>query len=447
MSDTNFVNLIRRKRDGGTLSGDEIQQLVASYTSGNVPDYQMSAWLMAAFLAGMDNDELYALTSAMLYSGEVLDLSDIAGTKVDKHSTGGVGDKISLILAPVVAACGVPVPMISGRGLGHTGGTLDKLEAIPGFKTDLSIDSYRKQLADINVVMIGQTSDIAPADKKLYALRDVTATVEFIPFIAASIMSKKLAEGIDALVLDVKCGSGAFMKNIEDATRLAETLCGIANHFDKQCTAWLTSMDTPLGSAIGTWPETEEAIMCLHGEDHPDVMQVVYALAADMLVHGKAAASLDEGADMARSAISSGSALDKFVELVGHQGGDVNVVKDPSLRAGFESAGEVLATGEGYVSEIDCYEIGMLAVEMGAGRLTKEDSVDPLAGIKLLKRTGDHVQPGEPIARLYTSKSNRVGEFSNRLLSLVSLQGKPGPNRNLLLNRLLNGTWTGETAV
>lgn len=447
MSDINVVNLIRLKRDGGTLASRQIEEMIFAYTAGDVPDYQMSAWLMAAFKSGLNDAEAFALTSAMLHSGTVLDLSDIAGIKVDKHSTGGVGDKISLILAPIVAACGVPVPMISGRGLGHTGGTLDKLEAIPGFRTDLSIDEYRKQLRDINVVMIGQTADIAPADKKLYALRDVTATVEFIPFIAASIMSKKLAEGIDALVLDVKCGSGAFMKDVEDATRLAETLCTIANRFGKDCTAWLTNMDTPLGAAVGTWPETNEAIRCLHGDDYPDVIQVVYALAADMLVHGKVASSLAEGAAMARSAIESGSALDKFVELVERQGGATQVIKDPEAREGFEVAAECHSPSGGFVTAINCFELGMLAVDMGAGRLRKEDAVDPLAGITLLKKPGDAVQPGEVIARLHTRKSDRIPEFSDRLVSMVSIREKQVPRDKLLMNRLSNGAWTGETDV
>ncbi len=444
MSNTNFVNLIRKKRDGGSLTSSEIESLISAYTVGDVPDYQMSAWLMAAFLSGMDDRELYSLTSAMLYSGKVLDLSDTPGIKVDKHSTGGVGDKISLILAPVVAACGVPVPMISGRGLGHTGGTLDKLEAIPGFRTDLSIDDYKRQLGKIGAVMIGQTSDIAPADRKLYALRDVTATVEFIPFISASIMSKKLAEGIDALVLDVKCGSGAFMKNIDDARKLAETLCGIATHFGKKSTAWITDMNTPLGYTVGTWPETAEAIRCLHGEQVSDVMTVVTALAAEMLVHGGKANSHDEGIKLAEDAIQSGKALDRFIQIVEQQGGDTSVVKDPNSRAGFDDAAMVTSPKSGRVSNIDCYGLGMLAVELGAGRLRKEDDVDPLAGITLLKKRGDEVQPGETIARLHTRKIDRISEFSDRLSSLFEIGETSVEEGKLLLNRFSDGEWSGE---
>ncbi|MDX1530802.1 MAG: thymidine phosphorylase, partial [Rhodothermales bacterium] len=306
----NALDLIRRKRDGETLRPGEIDALVQAYTAGAVPDYQMSAFLMAALLRGMDEREAFALTEAMLHSGEVLDLSDVPGAKVDKHSTGGVGDKVSLVLAPVVAACGVPVPMISGRGLGHTGGTLDKLEAIPGFRTDLSTAAYRRQLGRLGLVMIGQTDEIAPADRKLYALRDVTGTVESIPFIAASIMSKKLAEGIDALVLDVKSGRGAFMKAEADARRLAETLVGIGERFGKKTVAHLTAMDVPLGRAVGNWPETAEATRCLQEADVPDLMTVVYALAGEMLHLGGVAETPAAGRAAAREAVASGAAFE-----------------------------------------------------------------------------------------------------------------------------------------
>lgn len=275
----NVVDLIRTKRDGGHLDPAQIHALIESYTAGDVPDYQMSAFLMASFLNGMSDDEAVALTDAMLASGERIDLSSVPGIKVDKHSTGGVGDKVSLILAPLVASCGIPVPMISGRGLGHTGGTLDKLESIPGFSTDMDSKAYREQLERIGIVMIGQTEDIAPADRKLYALRDVTGTVEFIPFITASIMSKKLAEGCDALVLDVKFGSGAFKSEEAMAITLAEKLVAIGERFGKKTVAWMTDMSSPLGHAIGNWPEMEESIACLRGKDVPDLMEVTLMLA------------------------------------------------------------------------------------------------------------------------------------------------------------------------
>ncbi|NBB73664.1 MAG: thymidine phosphorylase, partial [Bacteroidetes bacterium] len=317
MSDLNPVTLLAAKRDGHSLSPDAIHQLVHGYTAGAVPDYQMSAFLMAAFLNGLDREEAAALTDAMLHSGTVLNLSATPGTKVDKHSTGGVGDKVSLILAPIVASCGVPVPMVSGRGLGHTGGTLDKLESIPGFRTDLSLDEYKAQLDDIGIVLIGQTDEMAPADRKLYALRDVTATVESIPLIAASIMSKKLAEGIDALVLDVKCGRGAFMKTEADARRLAETLVGIGEEHGTETVALMTRMDVPLGRAVGNWPEVAESIACLRGDmDDSDLMQITYALAGEMLCLGGVVDTPDAGRTRAQQAVASGEALDTLRTLV-----------------------------------------------------------------------------------------------------------------------------------
>ncbi|MEL7363927.1 MAG: thymidine phosphorylase, partial [Bacteroidota bacterium] len=320
----NTVALLTRKRDGQRIAGDEITALVDAYTSGHVPDYQMAAFLMAAFLNGLDRSEASALARAMLFSGTVLDIDEVPGTKVDKHSTGGVGDGTSLVLAPLVAACGVPVPMISGRGLGHSGGTLDKLEAIPGFRTDLTIPAYRAQLADIGVVMIGQTAEIAPADKKLYALRDVTGTVESIPFIAASIMSKKLAEGIDALVLDVKQGRGAFMKAEADARRLAETLVGIGLEFGTPTVARLTSMAHPLAPAAGNWPEVEGAIRCLRGEAtrlDRRFLDVTLELAGEMLALGGVADTPEAGRARAEAALADGTAFAKLLELAEAQGG------------------------------------------------------------------------------------------------------------------------------
>src|SRR5690606_22361963 len=344
----NPVPLIIAKRDGERLAPEAIAGLVAAYTAGEVPDYQMAAFLMAAVLRGLDGAETAALTHAMLHSGEVLDLTDLPGVKVDKHSTGGVGDKVSLVLAPLVAACGVPVPMISGRGLGHTGGTLDKLEAIPGFRTGLSIREYRRILARVGCVMIGQTAEIAPADRKLYALRDVTGTVESIPLIAASVMSKKLAEGIGALVLDVKAGRGAFMRAEADARRLAETLAGIGRQFGKPTVALLTAMDAPLGRAVGNWPETAEATRVLRGEAPaggpvPDLLEVTLALAGEMLHLGGAARSPEEGRAQARHYLDAGLAFEKWVELVEVQGGDLAVLDDPDAREGSAPVAEIRA--------------------------------------------------------------------------------------------------------
>ncbi len=439
----NPVRLITAKRDGHALSADDLKGLIDAYTRGDVPDYQMSAFLMAAFLQGMNEQETAALTDAMLYSGAVLDLSATPGLKVDKHSTGGVGDKVSLILAPTVAACGVPVPMISGRGLGHSGGTLDKLESIPGFRTDLSTTEYKAQLDTLGLVMIGQTHEIAPADRKLYALRDVTGTVEFIPFIAASIMSKKLAEGIDALVLDVKAGRGAFMKTKADARRLAETLVGIGERFGKPTVAWMTSMDVPLGRAIGNWPEVEESIRCLQGADVPDLMEVTLALAGEMAHLGGVAASPEEGRALARQAIASGKAFDKFVELVEAQHGDASVLSDPASRAASAPAAEVLAPGHGqrYVADLDALALGHTAVAMGAGRRTKNDRVDPTAGIVLHKKPGDAVAPGDVLASLFTKKTDTLAVFSTAIQAAYTFsdtEPKPAP---MLLDRYTEEEW------
>ena len=439
----NPVALITAKRDGATLPADDLKGLIDAYTRGEVPDYQMSAFLMASFLRGMNGQETAALTDAMLYSGTVLDLSATPGLKVDKHSTGGVGDKVSLILAPMVAACGVPVPMISGRGLGHSGGTLDKLEAIPGFRTDLSTAAYKAQLDALGLVMIGQTREIAPADRKLYALRDVTATVEFTPFIAASIMSKKLAEGIDALVLDVKAGRGAFMKTQADARRLAETLVGIGERFDKPTVAWMTSMDVPLGRAIGNWPEVEESIRCLRGEAVPDLMEVTLALAGEMIFLGRAAASPEEGRTRARQAIASGKAFDKFVELVEAQQGDASVLHDPASRDGAAPVAEVHAPehAHGYVADLDALAPGHLAMAMGAGRRTKDDAVDPTAGIVLHKKPGDAIAPGDVLASLYTKKNDALARFSTTLQTAYAFsETQPDPT-SMLLDRYTKDGW------
>ena len=409
MSDLNPVQLIAAKRDGQALSDADLKAFVDAYTNGTVPDYQMSAFLMAAYLQGLCAAEAASLTEAMLASGTRIDLSAVPGTKVGKHSTGGVGDKVSLILVPLVASCGVPVAKLSGRGLSHTGGTLDKLESIPGFRTDLSVAQYRRQVIDIGGVISGQTGEVAPADKKLYALRDVTATVESIPLIAASIMSKKLAEGNDALVLDVKCGRGAFMKTEADARTLAETLVAIGAEHDTPVVAMMTNMDVPLGRAVGNWPEVREAIACLRGEHaESPLMQIVRGLAGEMIALGGAADAPTDGRAKAREVIESGAALERFRRLVDTQGGDPAVVDDPAARLDSAPVAEVHvpAGTDGYVADLDALSIGQAAVKLGAGRQTKDESVDPVAGLTALKKPGDAVSGGDVLARLHTSASS-----------------------------------------
>jgi pyrimidine-nucleoside phosphorylase len=445
MSDLNPVSLIAAKRDGQSLPSDALRHLIDQYTAGNVPDYQMSAFLMAAFLNGLDADEAAALTDAMLHSGTVLDLSATPGMKVDKHSTGGVGDKVSLILAPIVASCGVPVPMVSGRGLGHTGGTLDKLESIPGFRTDLSLDEYKAQLDDIGIVLIGQTDEMAPADRKLYALRDVTATVESIPLIAASIMSKKLAEGIDALVLDVKCGRGAFMKTDADARRLAETLVAIGEDHDTDTVALMTRMDVPLGRAVGNWPEVAESIACLRGDrDASDLMTVTYALAGEMLCLGGVADTPEAGRAQARHAVASGQALSTLRTLVEAQGGDIGVIDDPDARANANPVAVVEAPDafDGYVTDLDALAVGHLAVDLGAGRRTKEDAVDPTAGLLLAKKPGDPVTAGDTLAYVYTKHTAHLDAFRKRLVDAFAWGAHSPAAAPVVLGRYAQGQWT-----
>ncbi|MEX0648214.1 MAG: thymidine phosphorylase [Balneolaceae bacterium] len=423
MPDDNFnmVSLIRKKREGEVLTKKEISHLIRSYTDDKIPDYQMSAFLMAAFLKGLNHKEAAALTESMLHSGVIVDLSDIPGIKVDKHSTGGVGDKLSLILAPVTAACGVPVPMISGRGLGHTGGTLDKLESIPGFTVDVTLERYKEILKKQNLVLVGQTEEIAPADKRLYALRDVTATVECIPLIAGSIMSKKLAEGIDALVLDVKFGSGAFMKSKEDAIELAETLVGIGEQFGKETIAYLTNMEQPLGNAVGNWLEVKESIDCLRGGGPADVMEITHLLAGTMIYLGKKAESVEEGIQKSRKAIEDGSAFQKWLDIVEEQGGDTSVILNPEIVPSAKFTEPVKAERSGVITAMDAYEMGMVSVELGAGRKAKEDSVDPAAGFLLSKKTGDTVNKNETFAVLHTNKEKAVKAAKKGLTDAVTI--------------------------
>ena len=395
------IDVIRKKRDGVELSRDEIEGLVKAYTLGTIPDYQVSAWLMAVVLKGMTRPETAALTDAMLHSGEVLDLSSLSRKKVDKHSTGGVGDKTSLVLAPLAAAAGIAVPMISGRGLGHTGGTLDKLEAIPGFNVNLPVVEFRRVLEICGCAMIGQTPEIAPADRKLYALRDVTGTVESPYLICASIMSKKLAEGIDALLLDVKTGSGAFMKSEKDAIFLAELMVETGERMGKQVVALITDMDQPLGNKIGNALEVVEVVEVLRGEGPEDLRTLCLELAGWMLHLGGISSTVAQGKQHSARLISSGAALDKFRQMVELQGGDARFIDDAKCLPQAQHTIEVSSATAGYITAMQCEQIGTACVILGGGRERKEDSVDPAVGIVLHKKVADPVAAGELIATIY----------------------------------------------
>jgi pyrimidine-nucleoside phosphorylase len=404
------VDLIRRKRDSGELTREEIEELIASYTRGDLPDYQMAAWLMAVVLRGMSRPEIAALTEAMLHSGRVLDFSDLPGRKVDKHSTGGVGDKTSLVIAPIVAVGGVKVPMISGRGLGHSGGTLDKLEAIPGFNVNLSLAEFRRVLETCGCALIGQTAEIAPADKKIYALRDVTGTVESPALICASIMSKKLAEGIDALVLDVKTGSGAFMKNIDDAANLAELLVETGKRMGKNVVALLTDMNQPLGRKAGNAMEVAESIEVLSGAGPADLRELCLELAAWMFFLGERVKTVEEGKKLSADLIVSGHAREKFREIVGLQGGDVGVIDDPRRLAHARQTLDVTSPTDGFIAATQCEQLGVACVVLGGGREKKEDTIDPAVGLEFHKRIGDAVMRGEPFCTLYYNSDGRLAE-------------------------------------
>jgi pyrimidine-nucleoside phosphorylase len=395
------VDIIVTKRDGGALTRDEIAFFVAGVTAGTWPEYQASALLMAIVLRGMTAQETAWLTEAMVDSGVRVDLSDISGVKVDKHSTGGVGDKTSLILAPLAAACGLKVPMMSGRGLGHTGGTLDKLEAIPGFRVQLSLEGMKAALERVGCAMIGQTAQIAPADKKLYALRDVSGTIESIPLISASIMSKKIAEGIDALVLDVKTGSGAFMKTEADSRRLAESLVSIGNASGVKTEAVITSMQAPLGRAVGNALEVIECLDVLKGGGPSDLVEVSVELTARMLVVGRVAADRRDADRRVSAAIASGAGLERFRQIIENQGGDPRVVDDYSRLPSAPSRHLVSATRAGVLSELDAELVGRASVALGAGRDRVDDSVDPGVGIMVLVAPGERVAPGEPVLELH----------------------------------------------
>jgi pyrimidine-nucleoside phosphorylase len=433
------IDVIRKKRDGGELSGYEIDSLVKAYTAGDIPDYQVSAWLMAVVLRGMTRPETAALTDAMLHSGEVLDFSSISARKVDKHSTGGVGDKTSLVLAPLAAAAGVAVPMISGRGLGHTGGTLDKLEAIPGFNVNLPVAQFRRILETCGCAMIGQTAEIAPADRKLYALRDVTGTVESPYLICASIMSKKLAEGIDALVLDVKTGSGAFMKTEDDAAFLAELMVETGERMGKEVVALITDMDQPLGSMIGNALEVVEVVEVLRGEGPEDLRQLCLELAGWMLHLGGVSATVEDGKRQSEKLILSGKALDKFRQMVELQGGDPRTIDDPRKLPQAQHTMTISSPRGGYLVSLKCEQIGTACVVLGGGRERKEDSVDPAVGIVLHKKVGDAVSIGEPLATIHynsEARAQRVGELLEESYQIADSPVEKRP----LIHRIIGHT-------
>ncbi|MBI4470414.1 MAG: thymidine phosphorylase [Acidobacteria bacterium] len=426
------VDLIRKKRDGGTLTGDEIAHLVRGYTRGEIPDYQISSFLMAVLWRGLSDDEVLRFTEEMMRTGEVVDLSWIPGPKVDKHSTGGVGDKTSLVLAPLAAAAGVRVPMVSGRGLGHTGGTLDKLESIPGFNVNLSLSQYKNVLRDVGLVMIGQTKEIAPADKKLYALRDVTGTVESYGLISASIMSKKMAEGIDALVLDVKTGDGAFMKTLEDSRRLAETMVRIGHGMGKKMRALITDMNQPLGRMVGNALEVIECLETLRGRGPEDLTTLSVELAAQMVVLGGFASHMEHARALMRDLIESGAGLEKFREVIAEQGGDPAVVDDYSCLPAAAHKYELAADTSGFVRSLAAESVGLASMILGAGREQVDSKIDPGVGIELHKKVGDRVERGERLCTVHYNGAERLSEAVFLLVSAYRFSEEPPPVRTLI---------------
>jgi len=430
------VDVIAAKREGRELTRDEIAFFVAGVTAGTLPDYQASALLMAIVLRGMTAAETAALTDAMVHSGVRVDLSELPGVKVDKHSTGGVGDKTSLILAPLAAACGLLVPMMSGRGLGHTGGTLDKLEAIPGFRVALSLDEMKGALRSVGCAMIGQTAQIAPADKKLYALRDVTATVESIPLISASIMSKKIAEGIDALVLDVKTGSGAFMKTRADSRRLAESLVSIGNASGVRTEAIISAMDAPLGRAVGNALEVVECIEVLKGRGPSDLVDVSIELTARMLVLGGVAPDRAAAGRKARGAIASGAGLERFRRIIEHQGGDPHVVDDYGRLPAAPARQVIAATRSGYIAKLDAELVGRASVSLGAGRDRVEDAVDAAVGIVMMAAVGDKVSAGDPVLELHYRDKGKLEQAIGRAIGAIAIGDEKPAAQPLILDEV-----------
>jgi pyrimidine-nucleoside phosphorylase len=426
--------LIAVKRDGGALSDEEIRHLVEGFTEGEVADYQMSALAMAIYLRGMTPHETTALTLAMRDSGRVVELTGPAGRAVDKHSTGGVGDKVSICLAPIVAACGVHVPMVSGRGLGHTGGTLDKLEAIEGFDVQMSVEAFVEQVRTLGCALIGQTGDIAPADKKLYALRDVTATVESVPLITASILSKKLAEGIDGLVLDVKVGRGAFMKTLDDARELARSLVRVGTLADKKVTAVLTTMESPLGRTVGNALETAEALEVLHGGGPEDLREITFVLGAEMIRLAGLAEEDGAAREMMRRAVEDGAAAETMRKIVKAQGGDPRVVDEPDRLPKAPAVVAVKASEAGFVHRIDALEVGLSAVALGAGRTRADQHVDPAVGVVLKASRGDAVSAGDDLAELHVRDPEAAAPLVERVAAAYELGPKAPQLQPLVLD-------------
>lgn len=428
----NMVDIITKKRDGGELSPEEIHFFIDNYVKGSIPDYQASALLMAIYFRGLSRAETFALTEAMEFSGDVEDLSDLPGVKVDKHSTGGVGDKTTLVVAPVAAAAGVTVAKMSGRGLGFTGGTADKLEAIPGFRTRLDPEEFRRQLAELGLAVITQTGSITPADKKIYALRDVTGTVESPGLIASSIMSKKLAAGSDGIVLDVKCGSGALLKDLAEAENMAELMIDIGRNAGRKMVAVISDMSQPLGQAVGNALEVEEALQVLKGGGPEDLRQLCLELAGEMIWIGGRAESFEEGKKTAEQVLSDGRALEKFREMVRRQGGDDRIIEEPERMGSSRYSRDVFAERDGFIAEMAAQEIGRASQHLGAGRLRKEDEIDFTAGIRMHVRIGNFVKEGDVLATLYGADSRRLEEAETILEAAIRISSDPAEPPKLI---------------
>lgn len=420
-----MTELLAKKRDGGELSAQEIDHMIQGYTQGRIPDYQMSAMCMAILLRGMSDREVLDMTMSMTRSGELLDLSPIEGLKADKHSTGGVGDKTSLALCPMVAACGLKIAKMSGRGLGHTGGTIDKLESFPGFSTGISEEQFFRNVNEIGIAIMGQTADLAPADKKIYALRDVTGTVPSIPLIVSSIMSKKLAAGADIIVLDVKCGSGAFMKSLEQAEELARGLTRIGRLAGKKCAAVITDMDQPLGRTVGNALEVREAIAVLKGQVGGELLELCLSLGSLMLAEAGIAETVEDGRQRLLRAIEDGSALEKLCQMVAAQGGDSRAVHDPSLLPQAPVVLPVPSADEGYVAGIEAERVGLVSMHLGGGRATKESVIDLSVGVVLDKKVGDRVEKGESLGSIHASSLEKAREAAELLRACYSFSSQP----------------------
>jgi pyrimidine-nucleoside phosphorylase len=432
----NPAEIIKLKRDGRSLTKEQLEFFISCYLKGKLPDYQMSAFLMAVYFKGLNEQETFYLTDIMFRSGKIVDLKFLKKPKIDKHSTGGVGDKTSLILAPLAATFGIAVPMISGRGLGHTGGTLDKLESIPGFKVNYSIQDYKKIISKAGLVMNGQTSELAPADKKIYALRDVTATVPNISLITASIMSKKLAEGADGIVFDVKIGSGANLPDKDESVMLAKQLISVSKKFGKKAIAVLTDMNEPLGYKIGNWLEVEECIEVMNDKFIPDLVTVNNILTGAMLYLGGKAKNLDEGEKLAYENLHNGKAFGKFLEMVKIQSGDIKYINDWFNLKRTKYSKKIISKSAGFINEMNAYKIGMASVELGCGRKKVDDNIDELAGIILYKKCGDKIKKGETVCELFASDKKKINEAENILREGFKISEKPVKKRKLIIDIL-----------